>query len=103
MIPILYASTETAFTSNGLGRLSDAISCKVVEKRNGSYELEMKYPADGIHFKDLSEDRLIFAKPFDGGYTDIALYNLTIDSMSFNYLLIVLLIHVHGRKFPSLR
>ncbi len=67
MIPILYESTETTFTSNGLGRLSDAISCKVDEKKNGSYELEMKYPVKGIHFDDLIEDRLIFAKPFDGG------------------------------------
>ena len=41
MIPILYESTETTFTSNGIGRLSDAVSCTVTEERNGPYELTM--------------------------------------------------------------
>lgn len=63
MIPILFEGTETLFTSNGLGRLSDAISCLVTENRNGAYELEMKYPIDGIHFSDLKMGRYIFAKP----------------------------------------
>ena len=70
MIPILYEGTETAFTSNGLGRLSDAISCKVVEERNATYELEMTYPVTGIHFSDLKEGRLILAQPHDGGLTE---------------------------------
>lgn len=63
MIPILFEGTETLFTSNGIGRLSDAISCLVTENRNGAYELEMKYPIDGIHFSDLKMGRYIFAKP----------------------------------------
>lgn len=67
MKPILYSATETAFVSNGLGRLSDAISCNVVEERNGIYELTMTYPIDGIHFSDLEEGRIILAKPFEGG------------------------------------
>jgi phage-related protein len=41
MIPILYDKDETEFKTNGLGRLSDAISCIVTEERNGIYELEM--------------------------------------------------------------
>lgn len=65
MIPILYEKTEQAFTTNGLGRLTDAISCKVEEERNGMYELTMVYPMTGIHFSDLVEDRLILAKPND--------------------------------------
>ena len=67
MIPILYEGNETAFTSNGLGRLADAISCKVVEERNATYELEMTYPISGVHYDDLAENRIILAKPFDGG------------------------------------
>ena len=31
MIPILYDKNEISFTSNGLGRLRDTISAKVVE------------------------------------------------------------------------
>ena len=49
MIPCLYASTEAKFDHNGIGKLADAQSCIVTEKRNGSFELEMVYPADGIH------------------------------------------------------
>lgn len=63
MIPILYEGNETQFTTNGIGRLSDAISCIVTEKRNGAYELEMEYPVDGVHYEDIQMGRYIFAKP----------------------------------------
>lgn len=71
MIPILYKANEKSFTTNGVGRLSDAISCIVIEERNGVYELEMEYPIDGIHFSDIEEEMLIYAKPFDGGTNQI--------------------------------
>lgn len=70
MTPVLYEGTETNFTTNGLGRLADAISCKVVEERNGMYELEMKYPITGIHYSDIQENRIILAQPHDGGLTE---------------------------------
>ena len=66
MIPILYESAETTFTSNGIGRLSDAVSCTVTEERNGPYELEMEYPTTGIHYDDIQLFRLIYAIPADG-------------------------------------
>ena len=47
MIPILYYGNETSFTSNGIGRLTEIISCKVTEERNGTYEVEFEYPSDG--------------------------------------------------------
>ena len=50
MIPILYDSQEKEFRSNGLGRLSDCISCLVTEERNGIYEVEFEYPVTGIHY-----------------------------------------------------
>lgn len=65
MKPILYPASETTFTNNGLGRLSDAISCLVLEERNGQYELTMKYPVNGIHYEDLAEERIILAKHND--------------------------------------
>ena len=61
MIPILYNGTEQAFLSNGLGRLSDAITCKVTEERNGQLELEMTYPITGIHYADIAEKAIIYA------------------------------------------
>lgn len=78
MIPILYEGTEQNFTSNGLGRLADAITCKVVEERNATYELEMTYPVNGVHFEDLKETRIILAQPFDGGLTQpFTIYQIT--------------------------
>ena len=65
MKPILFDKTDTTFTTQGLGRLSDAISCKVAEERNGAYELEMEYPIDGIHWNDVLVSRIIVAKPND--------------------------------------
>lgn len=53
MTPILFSASETAFTSNGIGRLVDCISCVVTEERNGIYELELQYPMTGKYFNDL--------------------------------------------------
>ncbi len=63
MKPVLYSSIETEFTSNGLGVLNDTVSAVVLEERNGAYELTMEYPADGIHFSDISARCIILAKP----------------------------------------
>lgn len=65
MFPILYSSvTEgTVPSNNGLGILSDAIDCQIVEERNGIYELTCKYPASGIHASELTERRILKAKP----------------------------------------
>ena len=61
MIPVLYKEEETEFITQGIGALSDAISCKVVEELNGSYELTMQYPVTGLHFSDIILNRLILA------------------------------------------
>lgn len=66
MIPILYDKTETSFTSNGIGRLADAVSCVIEEERNGIFELTMTYPMTGLHYADLEEERYIFAQPRPG-------------------------------------
>ena len=63
MIPVLYQATETTFTSNGVGRLADAISCVVHEELNGLYELAMVYPQTGMHASDIAERMIILAKP----------------------------------------
>ncbi|MFR1286953.1 MAG: hypothetical protein ACLSCD_04880 [Subdoligranulum sp.] len=53
------------FNHNGIGKLADAQSCTVTEKRNGSYELKLVCPADGIHAEMLEEGNIILAKPSD--------------------------------------
>lgn len=59
MIPILYDATETAFTSNGLGRLSECTSCKVTEVRNGIYECEFIYPITGRLYDQIQEGMIV--------------------------------------------
>lgn len=59
----LYPSVETEFTTNGLGSLGEAVSCTVTEEANGAFELEMVYPITGKRYKDLTNRRIIFAKP----------------------------------------
>lgn len=59
MIPILYEAGETAFTSNGLGRLRDCISCVVTEERNGIYECDFEYPVDGMNYDRIKCGRII--------------------------------------------
>ena len=63
MKPVLFAPTATEFTTNGLGKLSDAASCTVKEERNGAFELTLKYPVEGIHYSEIRQRSIIYAKP----------------------------------------
>lgn len=66
MIPILYDSNEIYFTSNGLGRLRDCISCTVTEERNGIYECDFEYPVGGAHYDLIKLGRIIGVSHDDG-------------------------------------
>lgn len=78
MIPILFSENSTVFTSNGIGRLSDAISCYVTEERNGQYELQMVYPSTGAHFDDINLRAIIVAKPSAGANNQpFRIYNIS--------------------------
>lgn len=63
MKPILFPSDATTFTTQGLGVLTDTLSCIVTEERNGQYELVLQYPITGIHFEDIQDRCLIYAIP----------------------------------------
>ena len=65
MIPILYDALEKDFTTNGIGFLTDAVSCIVTEERNGTYELALTYPTKGHLAKYLENDAIIKAKAND--------------------------------------
>ena len=74
MLPILYSViTEGTVPSNygasgyDDGVLSDCLSCEIKEARNGEYELEMEYAAEGIHAASIVPNAVIKAKP---NYTD---------------------------------
>ena len=61
MIPIL--SYAYPVTGNGLGGLSDAISCVVTNEINGEYELRMRYPITGEHYAEMLINYIIMATP----------------------------------------
>lgn len=84
MIPILYDSDEQYFTSNGLGRLRDCISCVVTEERNGIYECDFDYPVDGVNFDRIQCGRIIAVSHDEGGDIqpfDIVGYERPIDGV----------------------
>ena len=62
MIPILYDKSEKLFKNNGIGRLSDTISCKVTEKRNSTYQVVLEYPTQGKLSNHLKTGNIIFCK-----------------------------------------
>lgn len=58
-LPILYKANETDFTHMGLGVLIDTVEAKVIEERNGLFEMEMVYPTQSELYKEIKVDRLI--------------------------------------------
>lgn len=66
MTPILFNATTKVNNTEGLGRLTDAISCVVTEERNGSYELTMTYPVTGQHYEDIEIRYQIVTSAFKG-------------------------------------
>ena len=64
MIPRLYDFDELAFTSLGIGPMTDIISCKTTEVRNGECLLEAEYPTSGLRASSICELRFIGA-PYD--------------------------------------
>lgn len=84
MIPILYENTETAFTSNGIGRLRNVISAVVTEERNGVYELEFQYPVDGVNYDRIQCGRIVAVEHDESGDVqpfDIVSYSRPIDGV----------------------
>ena len=84
MIPILYEKTETAFVSNGLGRLRDCITCTVTEERNGIYECDFEYPVGGQNYDKIKVGRIVAVEHDDSGDVqpfDIMSIQKTIEGM----------------------
>lgn len=62
MIPRLFAANTVYFGSGGITSLTDAISCTVVEERNGPFELEMVVSTTTPYFDQIELGCLIMAK-----------------------------------------
>ena len=96
MIPILYDTTEQNFTSQGLGSLADAVSCKIKTVLNGQFELELKYPVSGRRYKDIKIPRIIKAVAEKGGTPQLFdIYRIT---KPIKGIISVYASHVSNRK-----
>jgi phage minor structural protein len=81
MIPVLYRENETAFTSNGIGSLTDTIEYDVHEVLNGLYELSLIYPEDGDWAQEITHRRFIKVKPNDTSSPQpFRIYNVQVDA-----------------------
>lgn len=96
MNPILYDATETGFTSNGLGRLRDCVSCVVTEERNGIYECDFEYPIDGAHFDLIRVGRIIGVTHDDSG--DIQPFDIVSYSRPINGVVTFHCTHISYRQ-----
>ncbi len=80
MRPILYDADRTNFPAgadNGIGILSDALSCKVTQELNGQYELELHYPVEGIHYSEIALRSILRATVGpDGGLQPFRVYRI---------------------------
>ena len=63
MIPILYNASESAYTSHGIGPISDATSCIVTEEANGAFELKMRVPRTTARLAELKVGNQILCPP----------------------------------------
>jgi len=62
----IYSQDTLTFNNNGLGFLTDALSCKITDEINGMYQLQMVYPKGGKLADELVEENIIKCKVADG-------------------------------------
>ena len=96
MIPILYEKNETAFVSNGLGRLRDCISAVVTEERNGIYELDFEYPVDGLNYSKIQCGRIVAVRHDESG--DVQPFDIVGYSRPINGVVTFHCVHISYRQ-----
>lgn len=96
MIPILYDTNETSFTSNGLGRLRDCKSCLVTEERNGIYECDFEYPINGANHELIKVGRVIGVTHDEGN--DVQPFDIVSFSRPINGVITYHCTHISYRQ-----
>lgn len=90
MKPRIYKPTakKEDFKTNGLGILSDATRCDVIEEANGRYEVEIEHPLNSRFKKYFDNGYFIKAKPNDEeDYMIFEIKNAYEDTMADNILI----------------
>lgn len=96
MIPILYDKNETAFTTNGLGRLRDVIECTVTEERNSVFECSFQYPTTGVNYEKIQLGRIIGVTHDDTG--DVQPFDIISYSRPINGVVTFHAVHISYRQ-----
>lgn len=96
MIPILYQANEIEFLTDGICRLSDCISCKVTEERNGIYECDFEYPVQGLYFDEIQLGRIISVTHDDTG--DRQAFDIVSYSKPINGIVSFHAVHISYRQ-----
>lgn len=66
MNPIIFGAGEQSFTSNGLGRVSEAVLCTVTEELNGIFEAELQVPITDPFYQEIKLQRIVYCKTANG-------------------------------------
>lgn len=96
MIPIIFDTNETGFTTNGLGRLRDCISCTVTEERNGIYECDFEYPVGGQNYEKLKCGRVVGVTHNEAG--DIQPFDIVSYTKPLNGIVSFHAVHISYRQ-----
>lgn len=96
MIPVLYDKDEISFTSNGLGRLRDCITCTVTEERNGIYECDFEYPVTGQNADKIQVGRIIAVAHDDSN--DVQPFDIVSISKALEGIITVRCTHISYRQ-----
>lgn len=96
MIPILYESTETQFTSNGICRLRSCSEVTVTEERNGLYECDFSYPINGENYNEIQLGRIIAVRHDDTA--DIQPFDIVEREAEINGIVTFHCVHISYRQ-----
>jgi phage minor structural protein len=96
MIPILYESTETQFTSNGICRLRSCSEVTVTEERNGLYECDFSYPINGENYSEIQLGRIIAVRHDDTA--DIQPFDIVQREAEINGIVTFHCVHISYRQ-----
>lgn len=96
MIPILYESTETQFTSNGICRLRSCSEVTVTEERNGLYECDFSYPINGENYSEIQLGRIIAVRHDDTA--DIQPFDIVEREAEINGIVTFHCVHISYRQ-----
>lgn len=82
MIPILCDTSKSLATlvtdsTNGLGKLSECISCRIIEERNGMYDMTFTLPISAKHFKDIQNGGVVKVKTQTYGMQLFRIYKIS--------------------------